>query len=290
RPHSEFRRSFRYFRGGIGTLHERFATAIAQRGAKTNFGRRLIAIEHADSLVTGLRFADGSHERGFDYVLSTIPLATLVTATLPARAPDLLRANHLPFRAMAFVFLRVAKAKLLDWQWIYYSGASTPFQRLTEFSHFGAGMCPPGQTGLSLEVSCEVGDSTWNSSDADLIARCVDHLIALGHLRREELLGADVRRTTHAYPLQVKNFPEKAEALVDALAATCHNLVTIGRQGLFRYCNMNECMEMALDTAPRILAGASSIRYQSAGTWRGIGITDSYRRRKAARPGRPASA
>ena len=283
RRHSEFRHSFRYFRGGIGTLHQRVGAAVARRGGTIVLGRRLTGIEHSGGRVSGLLFADGTHARGFDHVLSTIPLPALVTATLPERAPQLLRKNRLPFRAMAFVFLRIGKPRVLDWHWIYYSGAETPFQRLTEFGHFDAGMCPAGCTGLALEVSCEVGDATWTSSDPDLVERCAGHLIALGHLRREDILGADVVRTTNAYPLQVKNFQEKTEALVDALSAECSNLVTIGRQGLFRYCNMNECMEMALDIAPQILGGAAAIRYQRSGTWLGIGVTDRPQHFEAAR-------
>jgi protoporphyrinogen oxidase len=280
RTHSEFRKGFLYLRGGIGTLNEHLRTHAARLGATFQFGKTLAGIERRGHRVDELRFADGSLASGFDYVLSTIPLPQLVKLALPARAPALLAENHLPFRAMAFVFLRVRKPRLLDYHWIYYPDPSVPFQRLTEFTHFGAGMCPPDQTGVALEVSCEVGDPTWTAPDAQIAARCIDALWRLGHLKEEEVLGYDVVRTKTAYPLQVIRFLEKTQHLLEALGEL-ENLVSIGRQGLFRYCNMNECIEMSMDVVPELLAGNKSVRFTKEGTWQGIGVTDRYERKRA---------
>jgi protoporphyrinogen oxidase len=212
---------------------------------------------------------------GFDYVVSTIPLPLLVSLALPARSEALLRESALPFRGMAFVFLRVRKPKLLDYHWVYYSSPAIPFQRMTEFTHFGAEMAPPGTTGLALEISCVPGDGTWEASDAEIAERAISGLEGLSLLRRDELIGYDVVRQRDAYPVQVQGFIEKAQALLQALAEV-ENVVTIGRQGLFRYCNMNECLEMAFDVVPELLAGKTSIRYTREGSWLGVGLTDRY--------------
>ena len=114
----------------------------------------------------------------------------------------------------------------------------------------------------------------------DVVAYLRTWVEALGLATSDEIIGTDVKRTTHAYPLQVMNFIEKSDTMVDALCET-HNLITIGRQGLFRYCNMNECIEMSLEIVPDILAGKTPIRYQRAGTWQGVGVTDEYAQRNA---------
>jgi protoporphyrinogen oxidase len=273
--HSELHRRFFYLRGGMGTLQGHLRQRAQERGARFRFEKSLTAIERDGDRVGGLRFADGEVARGFDYVVSTIPLSQLVALALPERAEALLRENWLPFRGMAFVFLRVNKPRVLDYHWVYYPDVGTPFQRLTEFTHFGAEMSPPGTTGLALEVSCQPGDGTWEASDAELADRAIGRLETLGLLRRSELLGYDVVRQRHAYPLQVMGFIEKADRLLAALAGVT-NLVTIGRQGLFRYCNMNECMEMAIDVVPELVAGKASIRYTKEGSWLGVGVTDRY--------------
>jgi protoporphyrinogen oxidase len=277
--HSELHRGFFYLRRGVGTLQEHLRRKAQERGATFRFEKSLVGIEREGDRVRALRFSDGEVARGFDYVVSTIPLSQLVALALPERAEALLRENDLPFRGMAFVFLRVNKPRVLDYHWVYYPDPAVPFQRMTEFVHFGAEMSPPGNTGLVLEVSCMPGDATWQATDAEIAERSIGGLETLGLLRRSEVLGYDVVRQRHAYPLQVMGFIEKRDRLLDALAEVT-NLVTIGRQGLFRYCNMNECMEMAIDVVPELESGKDSIRYTKDGSWQGVGVTDRYSDRK----------
>ena len=285
--HSELHRRFYYLRRGVGTLQAHLRRRAEQLGVVFRFGKSLAGIERDGDRVSALVFADGEVARGFDYVGSTIPLSRLVTLALPQRAEALLRENALPFRGMAFVFLRVNKPKVLDYHWVYYSSPAIPFQRMTEFVHFGAEMSPAGTTGLALEVSCEPGDGTWEASDAEIAERSIAGLEALSLVRRDELIGYDVVRQRYAYPVQVQGFIEKAQSLLSALAEVT-NLVTIGRQGLFRYCNMNECLEMAFDVVPELIAGKSSIRYTKDGSWLGVGLTDRYGNTASA-PAPPAS-
>jgi len=271
--HSELHRGFLYVRRGVGTLQAHLRRLAQERGATFRFGKSLVGIDREGDRARALRFADGEVVDGFDYVVSTIPLSQLVTLALPERAETLLRESSLPFRAMAFVFLRVNKPKVLDYHWVYYSDPRVPFQRMTEFVHFDAEMSPSGTTGLALEISCVPGDGVWEASDEEIAERAIHGLELLGLVRRDELLGYDVVRQRHAYPIQVVGFIEKAQRLLDALAGVT-NVVTIGRQGLFRYCNMNECIEMAIDVVPELMAGRGSIRYMKDGTWLGVGVTD----------------
>jgi protoporphyrinogen oxidase len=277
--HSELHRGFYYVRRGVGTLQAHLRRHAEESGATFRFGKALVGIERDGSRVAALAFSDGEVARGFDYVVSTIPLSALVALALPERASALLEANSLPFRAMAFVFLRLKKTRVLDYHWVYYPDPAIPFQRMTEFSHFDAQMSPPGTTGLALEISCVPGDGTWEAPDAELAERSIGGLETLGLLKRDEVIGYDVVRQRHAYPLQVMGFIEKRDRLLAALTEVT-NLVTIGRQGLFRYCNMNECMEMAIDVVPELVAGKDSIRYTKDGSWLGVGVTDRYSDRR----------
>ena len=53
------------------------------------------------------------------------------------------------------------------------------------------------------------------------------------------------------------------------------NFVTTGRQGLYKYCNMNECMEMAIDAAEQIEQDANGFRYNLNSGWKGAGLEES---------------
>jgi protoporphyrinogen oxidase len=275
RTHSEFRRQFFYVRRGVGTLQSHLRAKIEELGGRFQFGKALAGCTFDGDRIASLEFTDGTSAGGFSHVISTIPLPLLVEMVLGARAQKVLEQNLLPFRSMAFVFVRVAKPRVSDYHWIYYPDLDIPFQRLTEFVHFDADMSPPGTTGLTLEVSCSPGDGIWEQSDQEIAGSCITRLEELGLLKQSDVLGADVVRTRHAYPLQVMSFLEKATALLDSISHVT-NIVSIGRQGLFRYCNMNECMEMAIEVVPRLLAGESSIRYTRNGTWLGVGLTDRY--------------
>ena len=50
------------------------------------------------------------------------------------------------------------------------------------------------------------------------------------------------------------------------------NFVTTGRQGLYKYCNMNECMEMAIDVAEQIEQDVDRFNYDLGSSWKGAGL------------------
>ncbi len=279
--HSEFWREFLYTRGGAGTLQRHLRRHVEAAGGRFHFGKRLASMRVDEGRATALTFRDGSTVTGFDAVVSTIPLPDLLRVALGAEADGLLAANDLPFRGMVFVFLKIGKPKVTENHWIYFPDPKIPFQRWTEFGHFEADMTPAGCTGLALEVAATPGTPDFDMPDAEQAERCIRAIVEMGLITRSDVLGYDVVRVRHAYPVQVIGYQERADALLAALRRV-ENLVSIGRQGLFRYCNQNECMEMAMDVVPMLLRGERSIVYTNEGTWRGVALTD--------RPSRESSA
>jgi protoporphyrinogen oxidase len=267
-PHSELRHSFLYVKHGIGRLQEHLEARVRAMGGEIHFGKRLAGLDVDASRVRALRFEDGTRDERFDYCASSAPLPLLAKHALGPADPRAQAAEKLPFRGMVFVFLRARQPKLADYHWIYFPEPRCAFQRTTEFVHFGAEMAPAGSTGVAFEIATNPGEALWNKPDAELVKLCVDEYVRLGWLKPENVLGADVVRIPHAYPIQVRGFRETADGLIDALARF-ENLVTIGRQGLFRYCNINECLEMSIDVAQALEAGQRSIRYQATTSWIG---------------------
>lgn len=279
-PHSELRHSFLYVRHGIGRLQEHFEQRVRAMGGEIVFDRRLAGLDVEASRVRALSFADGTRDEDFDYVVSSAPLPHVAKLALGESDARVAAARKLPFRGMVFVFLRVKQPKTADYHWTYFPEPGCPFQRTTEFAHFGADMSPEGCTGLAFEIAANPGEPMWNEADERLTKLCVDEYVRLGWLKPENVLGADVLRVPHAYPIQVRGFRETADSLIDALA-DLENFVTIGRQGLFRYCNINECLEMSIEVAQAIAAGRRSIRYQAATSWIGA-FAEGGREAKAA--------
>ncbi|MFN0243062.1 MAG: FAD-dependent oxidoreductase [Planctomycetota bacterium] len=271
--HSEYRRTFYYVRDGIGALQAHLRRRIEELGGRFEFGRKLVQVSRRGDSIVSLGFENGRTASGFTNVVSTVPLPNLVRIVLGERGNALVLENDLPFRGMVFVFLRVNKPQVLDNHWTYYPDLDIPFQRTTEFVHFEARMTPPGRTGLTLEVASNPGDGVWELHDADIAEKCVRRMCELQLLRREDVDGFDVVRVRNAYPVQVMHYQERADALVDALGEV-DNLVTIGRQGLFRYCNMNECVEMSIDVVGKLALNPFRVRYTSPSSWMGVDITE----------------
>jgi len=268
--HSELRKGFLYVRGGMGELQRKLRLEVERLGGRVHLGRTLSGIERgADGCATRLHFADGSSAADFDALVSSIPLAQLVELALGEGGAAALRARPLEHRGMVFAFLRARTPDTLGHHWIYYPDADVPFQRATEFAHFGAGLCPEGETGLALELAADPGDATWQSTDAHLLEQCTRTLARVADFDPALVLGADFVRVRCAYPLQTIGFREAADALLDRLGEV-PNLVSLGRQGLFRYCNMDECAGMALELAPRLLAGERGLRVGASEAWRGV--------------------
>ncbi|MCC6673039.1 MAG: FAD-dependent oxidoreductase [Planctomycetes bacterium] len=269
--HAELGAGFLHPRGGIGALHRALEAEVVALGGVIRRGARVTALEVAEGRAGTVHCADGTRVARLRHVVATIPLDALVGVVRPADAAALLARHPLEWRGIAFVFLRAARRPVLPWHWVYAGDPGVAFQRVTEFSGFAPEMAPAGRSALACEVSCEPGDGVWEAADGDLVARCVAGLERLGVHTRPALLGADVVRQRHAYPVQTIGYAERAAALLREVAAV-RNLTPLGRQGLFRYCNLDECVAMARAVAPAIAAGRLDVAYGGAARWRGVGL------------------
>jgi hypothetical protein len=80
-----------------------------------------------------------------------------------------------------------------------------------------------------------------------------------------------VVRRQFIYPIQVTGYLEMVYDLLEPVRKLS-NFVTTGRQGLYKYCNMNECMEMAIDIAEQIEQDVDSFHYDLGSRWKGAGL------------------
>ena len=99
----------------------------------------------------------------------------------------------------------------------------------------------PSMTGVGLEYFCTAGDDLWNMSDEDLIELGKKELSGIGLVDRDKIVDGTVYRMTKAYPVYDAGYGEYRTA-VREYAQTFENFQTIGRNGLFRYNNMDHSM------------------------------------------------
>jgi protoporphyrinogen oxidase len=274
--HSPLKSSFYYSKGGIGRLLDRLHERCLNDGCeiKTGWEVKKAITEHG--VMKSIVNQHMESMDGFDLFVSTIPITTLNVAL------DKTELNsNLEFRSMIFCFLDIPLEHLSPYHWIYFPEKEYSFQRLTDFSHFNAGMTKQGRTGVCAEIACFDSDALWGAEDPHIVELVKKDLAKAGILKDAEGVKGWIRREKYAYPIQVNGFIEHVTHSV-SYVKSIKNLVTTGRQGLYKYCNMNECMEMAIELAVAIEKG-EGLSFSLESMWRGVGV-------EAKKAGRPKSA
>lgn len=263
--HNPLKAKFYYARRGIGTIAERLKERCAAGGCEIRTGwevrRTIVRGGVLERIVNG----EGEEAGGYDAWVSMLP----VTVLNRAMGREELNAG-LGFRSMILCYLEIPLPRLSPYHWIYFPDGEQRFQRITEFSHFDADMTRAGHTGICVEWTCFADDPVWKATSGEIVDGVVRDLLGAGLLPSAEGVAGRVHRERFAYPMKVKGYRRMVKRAISG-AATVGNLHFTGRQGLYKYCNMNECMEISFDLA-RAAALGGRVRLSLESTWKGAGI------------------
>ncbi|MEX2045664.1 MAG: FAD-dependent oxidoreductase [Chloroflexota bacterium] len=200
---------------------------------------------------------EGPEERiECDRVVNTLPLPSLFTLLGEGVSSEARHAaSQLRFRALTIVGLRFKLPNVLPAQSIYFQDKT--FNRVSETRNYGGTeICPPDETVVLCDVTCETGDAVWTASAADLGRSCARELAAEGFCREEDVAECVVLRSTTGYPVYMVGFEESMRTLMNELMRF-EGLVTGGRQGLYKYVDMDIASEMGITMAEHLLSGRS---------------------------------
>ncbi len=197
-----------------------------------------------------------SHEERIacDSVVNTAPLPALIDLLGSAASPEARAAARLlRFRAITIVGLRVKRPKALPAQSIYFTNKT--FNRLSETRNYGGSeICAPDETVLLCDITCDVGDRIWTASAEELGRICARELAEEGFMKEDELAESVVLRSTFGYPVYMVGYEAAIDTLMKELMRF-PNLVTGGRQGLYKYVDMDIASEMGISMGEFLLSG-----------------------------------
>jgi len=249
---------FYYPEKGIGRIPERMAEVIEEKGGKIHLNSRVKSILSNGNKIDSIIYENEGKDKKIsgDYIVSTIPLPDLVKMLQPTLGSDYLEAaNSLTFRALKFLNITLDKERISDNTWIYVPEEQYLFMRIQEPKNWSPDSAPDGKTSIILEIACDVGDKIWNADDREIYERCVEDLSRLGFGDiKEKTIDYFTTSIEHAYPIYRLNYKELLRTVFSAVNSF-ENLICCGRQGLFRYNNMDHSIEMGLLTAEHILFG-----------------------------------
>jgi protoporphyrinogen oxidase len=248
---------FLYPRCGIGQICEAMAARITALGGVIRLDSPVVGVDVSPHELTGVTIGtpDGHRQTvTADMYVNTSPLPDFLemTAGVSPRGPGSPRPAH--FRAIRCLNVSITQPCLTPNTWIYVPEPEYPFFRIQDLRNWSPTIVPEGKGGLILEIACNEGDDYWRMPDDELWAQCFDGLRALGLMTTDTAEGYFSTAARCAYPLYSLTYDDFTASL-SAGAARFQNLRTIGRQGLFRYNNMDHSLKMGLLTARHLSAG-----------------------------------
>jgi protoporphyrinogen oxidase len=233
-----------------------------EAGGRILTGTLPMEISKEDSLWK-VRTSQGIHTS--DSIISTIPVGSYVSLLGEIMAEKVHQgAGELRFRGLVFLSVLLNGEVPHGDHWIYTSEDRYPFNRLSISRNFDPGS--PSQ--VIFEFSCQEGDELWNAPMERLLEQTVPGAEHLGLFTRGMIRGASIHREPEAYPIYDLNYGRASRTVLDALELL-EGSVTCGRQGLFRYNNMDHSIEMGRCAALETL-GEGSVRENfdwSPNTW-----------------------
>jgi protoporphyrinogen oxidase len=243
--------------GGVGQIALGYRRILEQHGGSVVADAPIRKLRIAGSKVAAVVYEkDGQLvDEPVARVVSTIPINRLVEMLDPPAPPAILQAaRDLKHKAILFVYLMLDREQVTPDHWVYLPEKHLAVHRISEFKNFSDRMCPPGRTLVCAEITCNEGDARWKSSDAELAALATADLEKVGLIRKEQVLGSTVRRVPYAYPVYDLTYRQNLQTLLGHLRKLT-NLISTGRQGLFRYGNMDHSIAMGARVARTISTG-----------------------------------
>ncbi len=246
--------------GGIGSLGRHYGEKLRAMGAEIHLDTPVEKILREGERATGVVYTRNGErvvERP-DAVVSTIPLPRLIEAMDPP-APEEVTASiaKLRYLSIVFVYLEVNRSMVTPDHWVYLPEKHLKVHRISEFKNFSEETGPKERTMVCAEMTCVPGDATWNLSLEEATALAVRDLESIGLLAPGEAKGAFLTRVRYAYPVYDLTYKENLERL-KRFARNFENLDTTGRQGLYRYNNMDHSIAMGRKLARGLIRGVDA--------------------------------
>jgi len=237
---------FYYPVGGIGQICEALAKDIRNAGGNILLSSKAIQIDTQGDRVLSVWVQGPEKPYRLDLAgcVSTLPLPHFIRSLSPSPSDASLQAaTRLSFRGLRFLFLSLNCAPLTPNTWIYVPEKRILFGRIQETAHWEPSLAPKGTSGLVLEIPCTSGDKIWNADSSKILDRCLSDLRSIGMDIGPHLLEVHDYREPESYPIYHLDYEKDVEVCLDSLRGF-NNLITTGRQGLFRYNNMDHSLDM----------------------------------------------
>lgn len=235
--------------GGAGRVAEEIVKKIVAGGGKVLTNAEVTGLSLSNDKVTSVEYTSagvtGSIEA--DTVASSMPLNMIMQMFNPPLDESIIESSKkLKNRSLVIVNLIVKRKSVFDEHSIYFTDRI--FNRISDLKNYNPNMFEKGISALQAEITCEYDDKLWNKSDKELVKMVVNDCKKENFLEESDVIESYIMRLRHAYNRYEVGF-ENALANVAHELTKIKNLYSYGRQGLFRYVDIDLCIENGFEIA-----------------------------------------
>lgn len=235
---------FLYPPHGVGRYSERLAARIRERGGNVLLEHGVTGVETRGNRIVAVHAGD--LRLPCDQVVWTAPI-TLLNRCLG------IDGISLRYLSTLFYNFELRGSLAHDFQWTYYGGNEI-FSRVSAPGAFAPSMCPPGKSGLCVELTCLHGDERWQHPER-FTAAIVRDLVSTGTIASADVVeGVHIEPVKDTYPIYALDYSDELTRNFRALARF-ENLVLAGRSARFWYNNMDHSIGQGLAMSDKILRG-----------------------------------
>ena len=254
-------KEFTFPRYGIGMLSDKIAEGIKKQGGKICLNSEVVEINHSEDKITSVIYNEGGKRKVVtaENYISTMPINELVLKLNPKSSEEVINyARKLNYVNEIFIFLAINKDVVSNDSWIYFPSKDISFVRIHEPKNWSIDMCEKGKSSIVAEYICGKGSNLWDVKDEELVKKVVDDLVKLKFIKEDEVIGHKVIKSQKTYPLYDLDYKENRRFIVDYLKRF-KNLYPIGRNGYFRYNNIDHSIEMGIKAAQNLLGANNNL-------------------------------
>ncbi len=268
-PHSPYEKRFLYPKYGTGKIAGAIEEKIKSNGGRVLKNVKVLSVNGGKNKIYNIEYLynEKIYNINTSQLVSTIPLhfcMDMFKNFAPGNVTN--SCNLLKYRALVIAYLIFEKPSISPYHWIYYCENDYLFNRITEYRNFSPFLMKKDETCVSFEITCQKDDEIWNMSDERIIRDCLNGGNSIGLIdENTKLKSCKIIKVPEAYPVFTKDYKKHLNVVLEYFKEFS-NFVTIGRQGLFRYINQDQAIEMGILTGDSFNGKTGRFSAESVGT------------------------
>ena len=265
---------FAYPKTGNQFFYDQLSKYIEESiGEKIKFNSKVVNILTEGNKIKGLSLDNGKNYY-CDWLVSTMPITSLIKGLTNVPSNVKLAASKLRFRNTILVYLLINSDQLFTDQWLYIHEPNVIHGRVTNFRNWSPDIVGDDKsTVICLEFWCFDDDPIWLKQDDELIKIASEEISQIGLVDRKLIKAGKLVKIPKCYPVYEKGYKAELEVVTNYLDKI-EGLVPIGRYGSFKYNNQDHSLLMgimaaesiAINKKPNLWDINTDSKYQEAGT------------------------